>query len=146
MSTISLTTNVWQSSIAKMEKHIYELYDKYSTSVTRKIFGNAQSPLILTNDVKLNTFLMPWSDKKILDKFVIDCEGGCNNSSTQDNYALYIVKASGCGKTKLALSLGLETKHIVVPIRLYVRAASIPVTQFNNSSLLFKASKIGHVL
>ena len=51
-----------------------------------------------------------------------------NNS--QNYSALYLVNSSGCGKTKLAFSLGLQNGFSVVPIRLFIKKDSTPVHSF----------------
>lgn len=89
---------------------------------------------------------MPWNDKKVLEDFKVFCDTGCNPTNGQDNYGIYIVKASGCGKTKLALSLGLETEHFVVPIRLYVNGDSKPVLLFPLVKLINSATNVGNYL
>ena len=99
-----------------MKKSIVELFDRYANRATRKVFCNAKSPLILADECTVNMWLMPWNNKEILLKFKNTCEASSNTVNSQDNCAIYVVKASGCGKTKLALSLGLETEHIVIPI------------------------------
>jgi hypothetical protein len=71
---------------------------------------------------EVNNWLFPWYDQKVFLKFKQAASKCLPLSGTQEAHALYLVKASGCGKTKLAFSLGLEEGFTVISIRLALQS------------------------
>ena len=91
---------------------------RFKKITTPRSIVDKGAEICLSENDKIDPWLFPWHGTQVMTEFKQEAARTNQSSNNQDIQVLYLVKASGSGKTKIGFSLGLEDDFTVVTIRL----------------------------